>query len=151
MYLEDMSLNTGLTTEKVEITKEDMVAFAKKYDPFLLHWNEDYAKTTRYGQLVAPGVMTFMSIWARVIESNFFGNELIAGKSTKIEWFQPVFAGDVLYGKGKITKLTRRNCYNGVVELTLWVYNQNEELVLIDKTEFVVMCRSAGEPEENET
>ena len=141
MYLNEMELGMELITESVRIDKERMIAFSELYDPFLLHRDEEYAAKTRFGQLVAPGVMSFMSVWAKVIESGFFGEELIAGKSTKIEWFKPVFADDVLTGKGKITGLVRRNAYNGIAELTLEVYNQRGELVLTDVTESIVKRR----------
>jgi len=140
MYLDKMELGMELTTESVRIDKDRMIAFSELYDPFLLHRDEEYAAKTRFGKLVAPGVMSFMSVWAKVIESGFFGEELIAGKSTKIEWFKPVFAGDVLTGKGKITSIVYRNPYNGIAELTLEVYNQNGELVLTDVTESIVAC-----------
>ena len=140
MYLNEMELGMELKTESVRIEKERMIAFSKLYDPFLLHQDEEYAAKTRFGKLVAPGVMSFMSVWANVIESGFFGEALIAGKSTKIEWFKPVFADDVLTGKGKITGLVQRNAYNGIAELTLEVYNQRGELVLTDVTESIVAC-----------
>ena len=141
MYLDDMSLTTEVITESVTIQKEKMISFARDYDPFPLHHDEEFAKNTRFGQLVAPGVMTFMSVWAKVVESDFWGDEMIAGKSTKIEWFHPVFAGDVLTGKGRVTRIERRNQYNGIAELSLEVFNQNGELVLTDVTEFIVKCR----------
>lgn len=85
--------------------------------------------------------MSFMSVWAEIIRLGFLGEELIAGKSTKIEWFQPVFADDVLTGKAKITRLERRNTYNGIAEITTDIYNQNGERVLRNVTESIVRCR----------
>lgn len=142
MYLDDMKLNMELTTQGVRIEREQMIAFATQYDPFRLHFDDAYAEKTRYGQLIAPGVMSFMSVWAKIMESGFLGEELIAGKSTKIEWFKPVYVGDVLTGKARITSLQRRNRYNGIVELTIDVYNQHDELVLTDVTESIVQCRT---------
>ncbi|MBP3704158.1 MAG: hypothetical protein J6I98_01375 [Clostridia bacterium] len=76
------------------------------------------------------------------MENDIFGEELIAGKSTKIEWFKPVFAGDVLTGKARVTNITRRNAYNGIAEITIDVVNQNGELVLSDVTECVAKYRT---------
>ena len=53
--------------------------------------------------------MSFMAVWANYLKVDFFCDELIAGKSTKMEWFKPVFAGDVLTGKASITNLVKRN------------------------------------------
>lgn len=141
MYLDDIALGGEIITEEVKIDKDKMIAFAMEYDPIPLHYDEEYAKNTRFGKVIAPGVMSFMCVWAKVVESDIFGDELIAGKSTKIEWFKPVFADDVLIGKGCITKIERRNSYNGVVELTLDVYNQNGERVLTNVTESIVKYR----------
>ena len=120
----------------------DSVYFAKEYDNIPLHTDEEYAKTTPFGQLIAPGVMSFLAVWANYLKIDFFADELIAGKSTKMEWFKPVFAGDVLTGKATITDLAVRNERNGKVELTIDVYNQNGDLVITDVTESVVKRRT---------
>ena len=141
MYFEDIHVGMEVQTPSTEIKKEKMLAFARDYDPLPLHLDEEYAKGTVFGGLIAPGVMSFMSVWAKYLEVDFFGTELLAGKSTKIEWHKPVYAGDVLYGKAKITDMTRRNAKNGIVEVTIWAYNQRDELVLTDVTETIIKCR----------
>ena len=85
--------------------------------------------------------MSFMSLWARYLEVDFFGKELLAGKSTKIEWHKPVYAEDVLHGRAEITNLMKRNARNGLVEVTIEAYNQKGEHVLSDLTEAIVKCR----------
>ena len=141
MYFDDLKIGMNVDTAPVVIEKEKMMAFARDYDNIPLHTDEEYAKTTPFGKLIAPGVMSFMSVWAKYLEVDFFGEELIAGKSTKIEWLKPVFAGDVLIGKATITNLVKRNAKNGLVEVTLEVYNQDGVLVLTDVTEAVVKCK----------
>ena len=141
MYFEDIRL--GMTTEiaPAVIEKQKMLDFARTYDNIPLHTDEEYAKTTPFGALIAPGVMSFMSVWVKFLETDFFGNELLAGKSTKIEWHKPVYADDVLHGKAVVTGLVRRNPKNGIVEITVEAYNQNGVLVLTDVTEAIVKCR----------
>lgn len=142
MYLDDMTTQMEFPLPPVEIRKEQMIEFSRTYDPFRLHYDEEYAQTTRYGQLIAPGVMSFMAVWARFMEADILGNELIAGKSTRIEWFKPVYAGDTLTGLARITNITRRNPYNGIAEITIDVRNQRGELVLQDVTESVMAYRT---------
>ena len=115
MYFDELQLGMSVDTPSALIEKEKMLAFAHTYDPIPLHTDEAYAKTTPFGKLIAPGVMSFMSVWAKYLEVDFFGDELLAGKSTKIEWLKPVFAEDVLTGKATITKLEKRNAKNGLV------------------------------------
>lgn len=141
MYFDDFKAGETFEIAPAEIHKEEMLAFARRYDNVPLHTDEAYAKTTHFGQLIAPGVMSFMAVWAKYLEIDLFADELLAGKSTKIEWHKPVFAGDVLTGKGRVSKLTRRSERNGIVELTFEVYNQKDELVLTNVTEAVVKCK----------
>lgn len=144
MYFEEFKLGSKTQIESVVINKDDMIDFAKKYDNIPLHTDEEYAKSTIFGGLIAPGVMSFMSVWAKYLEIDLAGNELLAGKSTKIEWIKPVFADDILKSICIVSKLTKRNEKNGIVELTFEVFNQNDELVLTDVTEMIVKCKSSG-------
>ncbi len=138
MYFDEIELHTIIDIEPVVIQKDKMLAFAKDYDNLPLHTDEEYAKSTLFGQVIAPGVMSFMSVWAKYLEVDIFGEELLAGKSTKIEWVRPVFAEDVLSASAEVTGKTERNEKNGIVELTIRAYNQNGELVLTDVTEAIV-------------
>lgn len=141
MYFDELKLGMSVEIAPTTIQKEKMMAFAKDYDNIPLHTDEEYAKTSPFGALIAPGVMSFMSLWAKYLEQDFFGKALLAGKSTKIEWFKPVYANDVLTGKATITKLTPRNPKNGIVEISIEAYNQNGDLVLTNVTEAVVKCK----------
>ena len=107
MYFDDIKLGMTAEIAPAVIEKEKMLAFARDYDNIPLHTDEEYAKKTPFGKLIAPGVMSFMSVWAKYLETDFFGEELLAGKSTKIEWLKPVYADDVLAGKATITKLVK--------------------------------------------
>ena len=145
MYLDDLKEGMEFDIPTVTIDKERMLDFARLYDPIPLHLDEEYAKSTRFGQLIAPGVMTFMSVWAEFVKLGVFGEQLIAGMSTKIEWFQPVHAGDVLHGVARMTRIERRNAYNGIAEVTVDIFNQKGEMVIRDVTESVVRYKSQNE------
>ena len=140
MYFNDLKVGMTVQIPPAFIEKEKMMDFARTYDNIPLHTDEDYAKASPFGALIAPGVMSFMSVWAKYLEVDFFGKELLAGKSTRIEWHKPVYAGDSLHGNAVITNLVCRNPRNGIVEITIEVYNQNNVLVLTDVTEAIVKC-----------
>ena len=143
MYFDDLKIGEAVDLAPAVIEKEKMLAFAREYDNVPLHTDEEYAKTTVFGKLIAPGVMSFLAVWAKYLEVDFFGEELLAGKSTKIEWVKPVFAGDVLTGKARVTNLVPRNERNGIAEVTINVYNQNGDLVLFGVTEAIVKRKKA--------
>ena len=111
MYFNELKVGMSVETPPAVIEKEKMMDFARLYDNIPLHTDEEYAKTTPFGALIAPGVMTFMSVWVKFLEVGFFkGDEFLAGKSTKIEWLKPVYAGDVLTGKATITTRNIGRC-----------------------------------------
>ena len=141
MYFDDLKLGMSVEIAPAVIEKQKMMEFAYLYDNIPLHTDEEYAKASPFGQLIAPGVMSFMSVWARYLEADFFGKELLAGKSTKIEWHKPVYAEDVLRGRAEITNLAKRNARNGLVAVTIEAYNQKGEHVLSNVTEAIVKCR----------
>lgn len=141
MYFDELKIGMATEPAPAIIEKEKMIDFARDYDNIPLHTDEKYARNTPFGKLIAPGVMSFMSVWAKYLEVDFFGEELLAGKSTKIEWLKPVFAEDVLSSRAEITNLVKRNEKNGLVEITIKAYNQYGDLVLTNITEAIVKCR----------
>ena len=141
MYFEEIELGMTAELAPAVIDKDKMLDFALLYDNIPLHTDEEYAKKTPFGRLIAPGVMSFMVVWAKYLEVDLFGEELLAGKSTKIEWLKPVFAEDVLTGTASVTALIPRNPRNGIVEITIEVKNQHGAVVLTNITEAIVKRR----------
>lgn len=142
MYFDDLTLGMSTEIAPAVIQKDKMLSFARDYDNIPLHTDEEYAKTTPFGKLIAPGMMSFLEVWAKYLEVDFFGDELLAGRSTKIEWHKPVFAEDVLRGKATVTQLKKRSERNGLAEVSMEVSNQDGVLVLTAVTEAVVKCRT---------
>ena len=89
MYFDDIQLNTTITLAPAVMEKEKMLDFARLYDNIPLHTDEEYARKTPFGQLIAPGVMSFLVVWAKYLEADLFGEELLAGKSTKSNGSNP--------------------------------------------------------------
>ena len=141
MVFNDLKIGMTVDIPPAVIEKEKMMDFARLYDNIPLHTDEEYAKKSPFGGLIAPGVMSFMSVWAKYLEVDLFGDDLLAGKSTKIEWLKPVYADDILTAKAEVTNKTPRSEKNGIVELTIHAYNQHGDLVLTNITEAIVKFR----------
>jgi 3-hydroxybutyryl-CoA dehydratase len=141
MYYEDFSVGQIMEVEPVLIERDEMLSFARRYDPLPIHLDEEYAKTTRFHALIAPGVMSFMSCWERFLRLDPFGQQLVAGTSTKIEWFAPVYAGDVLHGIANVVEKTERNKYNGTLVINLKIYNSDGVHIIDSFIETVVERR----------
>lgn len=138
MLLDQIEVGAMIEIEPARIDEAEMLQFSNRYNPIPIHTDTEYAKNTKFGKVLASGVMSFLEVWANYVPRDFAGEDLIAGKSSYIEWFQPVFAGDILRGVAKVTKITPRNDYNGILQVTIDVYNQSDVLVLQNVTESIV-------------
>ncbi|MGN0639968.1 MAG: MaoC family dehydratase [Oscillospiraceae bacterium] len=138
MFLDEIKVGEKIKIAPAVVEEEEMLAFSRRFNNIPIHTDKDYAKTTKFGKPIASGIMSFLIVWANYVQMDFAGEQLIAGKSSKIDWFKPVFAGDVLTGTAEVTAITPRNEYNGVLEVTIDVFNQSGELVLKNVTESIV-------------
>ncbi len=138
MYFDDFNEGDSFDIGSVTIERDNMMAFAEEYDPQPIHTDEEHGKNSKFGDIIAPGIMSFMSVWSRFVKSNIITDQFIAAQSFRINWISPVFAGDVLTGKVHIDKLTPRNPYNGIVEVGLTIYNQAGDMVMDTTTEAVL-------------
>ena len=140
MYFEEIEIGTIIDIEPTVINRQEMLDFANRYDNIPLHTDEEYCKTTRFGHIIAPGVMSFMAVWANYLKVDISQDQLVAGKSTKMEWLKPVYPEDILYSKAVVTGKTEGR-HTGIVELTIDIANQNGEKVMTNITEMVVKKR----------
>ena len=149
MYFEDFTIGQVLKANNVKIDKEKILAFAKEYDPLPIHLDEEHARQTGFGGLIAPGVMSLMLVWAEYAKMNIWGDALVAGKQTCITWFAPVYAGDILHGSASVTGKRRKKNNTGVLEIMVEIFNQNGILVITDISKLVIRCRDQAESDVN--
>ena len=64
MYFDELKIGMTVDIQSAVIEKEKMIDFARTYDNIPLHTDEEYAKRSPFGKLIAPGVMSSMSVWA---------------------------------------------------------------------------------------
>lgn len=83
MFFDDLKLGMSVEIAEAVIEKQKLLDFANTYDNIPLHTDEAYAKASPFGALIAPGVMSFMSVWAKYLKVDFFENELLAGNPLK--------------------------------------------------------------------
>lgn len=149
MFFEDFKIGQTFRLKPVVITKEKILAFARDYDPLPIHLDEAYAGASRFGGLIAPGVLSFMSVWKEFLRLNVWGDNLVAGKSSSIEWLAPVYPENSLIGVVGITGLTVSNKHNGIVELSVDITNQDGVTVIRNTSETVVRRLIEDSPGDN--
>lgn len=146
MYFEDIRVGDKLTLKPLEVNKGEMIAFAQKYNPVPFHTDEEYAKSTKAGQITSSGIYTFALMWAQYVQNDFGGEQTLAGLSMRLDFKAPVFAGDVLTGEAEVISKQERNPYNGVFTVRISIFCK-DKCVLVSETDTVVKRR----PQEGES
>ena len=127
-----------ITGEKTELgskvfEKEDIISFARKYDPQLFHTIEDKAAQSIFGGVIASGWQTCAEMMRLIcdsylLETASFGSPGIE----KLNWVRPVRPNDkiTLFREIKSKRLSKTNKKIGIVIMVFKANNQKGELVL---------------------
>jgi acyl dehydratase len=136
IYFEDAEVGTRRELGSYAFTADEIKRFAAQFDPQPFHLEEEAAKRSHFGGLVASGWHTasvFMKLQSRLI--NQIGAEVSkAGPSPgyrDLRWLKPVFAGDTLTYSTEVVRkreLATRPQW-GIVFSHITAVNQRGELV----------------------
>jgi acyl dehydratase len=132
-YMEDLAVGQKFTSGPVDVTAEEVMDFARKYDPQEFHLSPEQAKLTMFGELVASGWHTACLTMRLIIEGSPRMKGGMVGRSIeKMSWLRPVKPGDKLYFEGEILELrpSASNPARGVMRVKNTTLNQNREPVL---------------------
>jgi acyl dehydratase len=133
-YFEDLVVGEESYFGYYEVTREEVIEFARKYDPQPFHLSDEEAAKTHFGRLAASGwhtcAMTMAVIARRVVEVEQAG--LGSPGVDELRWLKPVFPGDTLHVHSKIveTRPSRSKPEIGSFRSECTVSNQHGEPVL---------------------
>jgi acyl dehydratase len=108
IYFEDLEIGAETYFGSYEVTREEVIEFARKYDPQPFHLSDEAAAKTHFGRLAASGwhtaAMTMAVIARHVVEQQQAG--LGSPGIDELRWKRPVYPGDTLHVRGKIVEKT---------------------------------------------
>jgi len=148
IYLDDLELGAETYFGSTEVTREEVLAFARRYDPQPFHLSDEAAAKTHFGRLAASGWHTcamVMGVIARhVVDSEQAG--LGSPGIDELRWLKPVYPGDTLHVRSKIVDIrpSRSKPEIGSFRSATVVTNQDDVPVLTF-TSIVLMRRRPGE------
>lgn len=106
---------------EVEIDRDDMVDFARRFDPQPFHLDEQAGKESVLGGLCASGWYT-ASLWMRAYVDNLLADSTSQGSpgGNELSWVAPVFPGDALRFRAEINSRRRSHSKSdlGLVDIT---------------------------------
>lgn len=133
-YLEDMVVGAETYFGSYEVTREEVLEFARKYDPQPFHLSDEAAAKTHFGRIAASGWHTTamtMAMLVKYLESDPQAGLGAAGID-ELRWKIPVYPGDTLHSSGTILEVTpsRSKPDIGTIRTRTTVRNQDGRVVM---------------------
>lgn len=152
-YFEDIEIGRTSKFGHYEVTREEVLEFARKFDPQSFHLDEEAAARTHFGRLSASGWHTCAMTMAMMVEN--MQNNRQAGLGSpgidNLRWKKPVFPGDTL--RVETTVLEKRRSQSrpdmGIFKSQATVFNQNDEPVLEMVSNGLIQVRDPSAPIED--
>ena len=144
IYFEDMEVGRERLFGHYDVTREEILEFARKYDPQPFHLSDEEAAKTHFGRLAASGwhtrAMTMAVIARAVVDDDQAG--LGSPGVDELRWLKPVYPGDRLTVRGRIVDKTpsRSKPEIGSVRTETTVTNQ-DDVPVMRFTSIVLMRR----------
>lgn len=132
-YLEDIAVGERRQLGKKTIGREEIVAFAREFDPQPFHLDEAAAARSHFGGLVASGWHT-ASVAMRLFVDGMVGEIASMGSPgvDELRWLAPLRPGDTVSLQTEIVAVepSRSRPDRGSVRVRYELTNQRDELVL---------------------
>lgn len=144
IYFEDMEIGAERVFGSYDVTRDEVLEFARKYDPQPFHLSDEAAAKTHFGRLAASGwhtcAMTMAVIARAVVEEEQAG--LGSPGVDELRWLKPVYPGDRITVSGKIIESipSRSKPDIGVIKSENIVTNQ-DDVPVMRFTSIVLMRR----------
>ncbi|MBB3032951.1 MaoC family dehydratase [Alteriqipengyuania lutimaris] len=133
-YFEDLEVGTKQAFGHYEVTREEVIEFASKYDPQPFHLDDDAAAKTHFGRIAASGWHTCAMTMSMFVEQ--FRKEQSASLGSpgidELRWLKPVHPGDTLRVEAELIekRQSRTKPHMGFTKSRQTVFNQHGEPVL---------------------
>ncbi len=133
MYFEDFRVGDRFRSAEYTMREEEMIAFARQFDPQPMHTDPEAAKQSEFGGLIASGWHTAAVAMRLRVES---GVEIAGGMiglgTQEMRWPKPVRPGDTLCLEAEVveTRQSLSHPDHGIVRVRETMRNQRGEVVL---------------------
>jgi len=133
-YFEDIAVGAKSSFGNYPVTREEVVAFAQKYDPQPFHLSDEAAAGTHFGRLSASGWHTCAMVMSMVVEN--LKNHRQAGLGSpgvdELRWLKPVYPGDTLRCETEVIEKRRSQSRPemGIFKSRMTVFNQDGVAVM---------------------
>lgn len=132
-YFEDFAAGDVSELDRYEVTQEEILEFARRYDPQPFHVDDDAAAAGPFAGLAASGWHT-AAMFMRLFVDGILSDSASLGSPgvEQLRWMAPVRPGDVLTGRVQVVETypSERRADRGTVITESEVLNQDGVVVM---------------------
>jgi acyl dehydratase len=132
-YYEDIEVGDTEEFGEYHVTKEEVIEFAEQYDPQPFHTDEEAAKESAFGQLVASGWHTASMCMRMLVTGPMEDRAGMGARGVdELRWKQPVKPGDTLHLRTEVVdkRVSESDPRRGYVDSRMEGLNQDGEVVI---------------------
>lgn len=145
---EDVEVGQRAAFGRCVVTREEVIAFASRYDPQPFHLSDEAAAATHFGRLAASGWHTCAMTMAMLVEHMTANRQASLGSPgiDELRWLRPVHPGDTLRCETEV--IARRRSASrpdmGLVRSRMTVFNQDDVAVMSFVSNGMIATRERG-------
>ena len=116
---DELSVGQVLDFGRITMTREEILDFARRWDPQPFHVDEAAAKASIFGGLIASGLHTQCAVFSHIIRTGWVERVSLGGTEQVVRWNAPVRPGDEIAIAAEVQELvaSRSRPDRGVVKV----------------------------------
>ena len=147
-FYEDLVVGETHRFGAYAVTREEVIAFASKYDPQPFHLDDAAAAETHFGRLSASGWHTCAMTMSMLVDRHKHNDHQGLGSPgiDELRWLRPVYPGDTLSVETEVLDKRRSATKpdRGIFRTATRVYNQDGVQVMSMNSRALVRTRDPG-------
>ena len=133
-FYEDIAVGRKQAFGHYDVTREEVIEFASRYDPQPFHLDDEAAAQTHFGRISASGWHTCAMTMSMLVENLKTNKQAGLGSPgvDQLRWKKPVYPGDTLRCESIVIE-KRRSASRpemGIFKSQLTVFNQHDDVVM---------------------
>jgi acyl dehydratase len=146
LYFDDFHAGQRFESSELTVTVEQIKSFAARFDPQPFHLDEEAARGTVFGELVASGWLTAALTMRLLVEGPMRVAGGLVGAGGEISWPRPTKPGDVLQVQSEVVEIkpSQSKRDRGIVKVRSLTLNQRGEPVQTALMNLIVPRRRAS-------
>jgi acyl dehydratase len=134
LYFEDIVPGAKSAFGRYEVTRDEVIEFATKYDPQPFHLSDEEAAKTHFGRIAASGWHTTAMMMRMLVDNMSAIQQAGLGSPglDELRWIKPVYPGDVLRVETEILdkRPSRSRADMGSFRSQAVIFNQDDVAVM---------------------